>query len=73
MWVSLEDETGIANLFVHQKTFHTFRRVIAGEPFLLAIGRLQRSEGDQPTVYVAGIKPLADADQAHAAKSHDFH
>lgn len=72
-FISLEDETGIANLFVNQKTFHTFRLVITSEPFLCAEGWLQRSEGDQPTVYVTGITPLADIDREQAAKSHDFH
>lgn len=72
-FISLEDETGIANLFVNQKTFHTFRLVITSEPFLCAVGRLQRSEGNQPTVYVTGITPLADVEREHAAKSHDFH
>lgn len=32
-FISLEDETGIANLFVNQKTFHTFRLVITSELF----------------------------------------
>lgn len=72
-FISLEDETGIANLFVNQKTFHEFRLVITSEPFLCAVGRLQRGEGDQPTVYVTGITPLADIDRNHAAKSNDFH
>jgi hypothetical protein len=69
----LEDETGIANLFVNRKTFHEFRLVITTEPFLLAQGRLQRSEGDQPTVCVTRISPLADIDREHASSSHDFH
>ncbi len=72
-FISLEDETGIANLFIHQKTFHAFRLVITTEPFLCAVGRIQRSEGDQATVYVTGITPLADIDRDHASRSHDFH
>ena len=43
------------------------------EPFLLAVGRIQRSEGDQPTVFVTGIMPLTDIDREHAGRSHDFH
>lgn len=72
-FISLEDETGIANLFVKKETFHHFRMVITAEPFLLAIGRLQRSEGDQPTVYVTEISPLPRMDRIQAAASHDFH
>ena len=72
-FISLEDETGIANLFVPKATFQRLRRVITSEPFLLAKGRLQRSEGDQPTVYVTHVEPLPDGPAGHAAESHDFH
>ena len=61
-FISLEDETGIANLFVKKETFHRLRLVITSEPFLLASGILQRSEGDQPTVFVTHIEPLPDTD-----------
>jgi len=72
-FISLEDETGIANLFVPKTTFHRLRRVITGEAFLLARGRLQRSEGDQPTVYVTEIEPLPGVDGVAAARARDFH
>ena len=72
-FISLEDETGIANLFVPKPTFHRFQQIIVTEPFLLATGRLQRSQGDKPTVYVTGITPLAGIAADHAAASHDFH
>ncbi|MES2658343.1 MAG: error-prone DNA polymerase [Verrucomicrobiota bacterium] len=72
-FISLEDETGIANLFVPRDTFHHFRQIIVTEPFLLASGRLQRSRGDKPTVYVTGVAPLGGIGSDHAAASHDFH
>lgn len=72
-FISLEDETGISNLFVPKDTFHAFRQIIVTEAFLSATGRLQRSRGDQPTVFVTAIAPLAGADPDHAAASHDFH
>ncbi len=72
-FISLEDETGIANLFVPRATFHKFRLVITTEAFLLARGRLQRSEGDQPTVYTTDLQPLPGIDSALSAASHDFH
>ncbi len=72
-FISLEDESGISNLFVPQKTFHRLRLVITSEPFLCAGGILQRSEGDQPTVYVTHIEPLSGIDREQAARSHDFH
>ena len=72
-FISLEDETGIANLFVHVKTFRELKLVIVSEPFLLAEGRIQISEGGQPTVFVTDIRPLPGATAALAAGSHDFH
>ncbi|MEM1082560.1 MAG: PHP domain-containing protein [Verrucomicrobiota bacterium] len=72
-FISLEDETGIANLFVPRDTFHENKLLITTEPFLLVEGRLQISEGGQPTVYTTAIHPLPGIDPGHAARSHDFH
>ena len=72
-FISLEDETGIANLFVPKKTYQLLKQVITCEAFLHAEGRLQRTEGDQPTVYVTFIRPLGGISKGHAADSHDFH
>jgi error-prone DNA polymerase len=72
-FISMEDETGIANLFVPKKTFHRLRQVITSEPFLLVEGILQRSEGDQPTVYVINVELLSGIEPEHATRSHDFH
>lgn len=72
-FISLEDETGIANLFVPVKTYQVFKQVITCEAFLYAEGRLQRTEGDQPTVYVTHIRPLNGAGKEHATESHDWH
>ena len=72
-FISLEDETGIANLFVKKELFEVNRLLINSEPFLMAEGRLQISEGDQPTVYVLSLAPLPGTDPAHASESHDFH
>jgi len=72
-FISLEDETGIANLFVPKKTFHAYKLVITAESFLLAEGRVQIGEGNQATVYVTSIRPLPGSDPAVAVRSHDFH
>ena len=64
---------GTANLFIPKTTFHRLRDVITSEPFLQVEGILQRSEGDQPTVYVLHIEPLSGIDPEHTARSHDFH
>jgi error-prone DNA polymerase len=72
-FISLEDETGIANLFVPRDTFPHFRQIIVTEPFLLVTGKLQRSRGDQPTVLVTAVAPLSGSDPGQAVSSHDFH
>jgi error-prone DNA polymerase len=72
-FISLEDETGIANLFVPKKTFLQFRQTIVTESFLLVTGKLQRLQGDKPTVYVTTVSPLAGIAADHAVVSHDFH
>ena len=72
-FISLEDETGIANLFVKEETFNRLRMVIVTEPFLLARGTLQKSAGDKPTVFVLQIEPLPGTERDHVLESHDFH
>lgn len=71
-FISLEDEFGIANLFIPRKTFHEYRLTITSESFLLVQGRLQITEGKQPTVYVLSLRPLGVAPEL-ATTSHDFH
>ena len=71
-FISLEDETGIANLFVPRDTFQQFRLPITTEPFLLCHGRLQISEGGQPTVYTTPIEALPFPAEL-PTRSHDFH
>jgi error-prone DNA polymerase len=72
-FISLEDETGISNLFVKKGTFHRFKMVIVSEPFLMAEGRVQISEGGQRTVFVSEVFPLPGSEPVHASESHDFH
>jgi error-prone DNA polymerase len=71
-FISLEDETGIANLFVPKKTFEHYQLLITTEAYLLIHGRLQRSEGDQPTVYVTHLETLPGTSGELAPDSHDF-
>lgn len=71
-FISLEDEYGIANLFIPRKTFHEYRLTITGESFLIVRGRLQITEGKQSTVYVVSLAPLGLAPDL-ATVSHDFH
>jgi error-prone DNA polymerase len=71
VFVSLEDETGIANAFVHSDTFEANRLVITQEPFLSIHGRLQNVEG-VISVYAMRIEAL-HFEQVLGAESHDFH
>jgi error-prone DNA polymerase len=72
-FISLEDETGIANLFVKKELFEANRTLISSESFLMANGHLQISQGDQPTVFVTSLAHLPGLDRSHASESHDFH
>jgi error-prone DNA polymerase len=56
--VSLEDETGIANLVVMPYVYEKFRPVVRQAPFLVARGRVERS-GVVVNVKVDSVSPLA--------------
>jgi error-prone DNA polymerase len=45
VFLTLEDETGVANVIVRPDLFARERLVIVGEPFLLVDGVLQNEEG----------------------------
>ncbi|RBP45007.1 DnaE-like error-prone DNA polymerase [Roseimicrobium gellanilyticum] len=71
VFVSLEDETGIANAFVPSPLFEARRLVITQEPYLRIIGRLQIVD-DVTSVYALQVEPLVFPTTA-GPKSHDFH
>jgi error-prone DNA polymerase len=71
VFISLEDETGIANAFVPSPLFEARRLVITQEPFLRIIGRLQIVD-DVTSVYALQVEPLLFPAPA-GPKSHDFH
>lgn len=71
VFVSLEDETGVANAIVTPQLFEAKRLVITQEPFLLIRGTVQNHE-NVIHVKAAVIEPLHTADLA-ASASHDFH
>jgi error-prone DNA polymerase len=70
VFLSLEDETGIANIFVPAATFEQFRLVITQEPFLRIQGRVQSQDG-VVSVYALHLEPLPFAPVAEVS-SHDF-
>lgn len=71
VFVSLEDESGIANAFVHSDLFEKRRLTITQEPFLKIRGRLQIVD-DVITIYAFAVEALRFETDL-AASSHDFH
>jgi error-prone DNA polymerase len=71
VFVSLEDETGIANLVVMPDVYEQYRPLVRGSPFLVARGRVERT-GQVVNVRVRELRSLALA-PAVGAHSRDFH
>ena len=71
VFISLEDETGIANAIVTPALFEQMRLIISQKAFLLIEGRVQVAEG---TVHVktTAIEALVREAAPHGS-SHDFH
>jgi error-prone DNA polymerase len=70
LFLSMEDETGIANIIVTPDIFDRNRSVLVNDPLLLIEGPLQNQDN---VIHVRArrIQPLSYAMQA--AASHDFH
>ncbi len=71
VFVSLEDETGIANLVVMPDVYEQFRPLVRGAAFLLAQGRVERT-GQVVNVRVCSLAPLSTANGAQP-RARDFH
>ena len=71
VFVSLEDETGIANTVLSSEFFEKHRLLITEEPFLWIGGRLQNVEG---VIHIRAdaVRSLG-VDALPEAASHDFH
>jgi error-prone DNA polymerase len=69
VFLSLEDETGIANVIVTPGLFARHRLALVSEPFLLVEGILQTQDG-VVSVRAARVEPLPRL--AHVVPSHDF-
>jgi error-prone DNA polymerase len=70
LFLSLEDETGIANAIVEPEIFDAHRAALTTAPYLLIEGLLQNQHG-AISVKLRGVEALA-FEAAHAS-SHDFH
>jgi len=71
VFVSLEDETGIANAIVVPSLFEAQRLTISQEPFLRIRGILQNQEG-VVSVKAERVEGLYETQMPESA-SHDFH
>jgi error-prone DNA polymerase len=69
VFLTLEDETGIANIIVRPDLFSEQRATIVGEPYLLVEGTLQIQEG-VTSVKADRVLPLAGG--GPEPQSHDF-
>jgi error-prone DNA polymerase len=69
LFLSLEDETGIANVIVTPQLYERDRRTVTRSRFLLAAGRLQNQDG----VIHVKAETLAALEIPLATASHDFH
>ena len=70
-FMTLEDETGIANLLVRPRVWQRFRAAALRATVLLAWGRLQR-QGEVVHVVVAGLEDLSDRLAELPPGSRDF-
>jgi error-prone DNA polymerase len=70
MFLSLEDETGIANVIVTPQLFEKYRLVLVDYPFLLIEGALQYQD-NVISVKARRVEPLQI--NMASAGSHDFH
>ena len=70
IFLSMEDETGIANVIVHPELYDSDRVTVTRSKFLRVTGRLQNQDG-VIHVRASAIEPLQM--QTMNLRSHDFH
>lgn len=70
IFLSMEDETGIANVIVTPDLYEKNRTVVTRSKFLLAEGPLQNKEGIS---HVKAVRLTALSDDMLEIRSHDFH
>src|SRR5882724_4759344 len=70
VFLTMEDETGVANIIIIPQLFDKYRLVVVDEPFLLISGTLQNQD-NVISVKAKTIRALSF--QVAAVSSHDFH
>ena len=70
VFLTLEDETGVANVIITPQLFDKYRLVLVDHPFLLISGVLQNQDN---VVSLKARSVRALSFNLTAAPSHDFH
>ncbi|MGB0125361.1 MAG: OB-fold nucleic acid binding domain-containing protein [Silvibacterium sp.] len=70
IFISMEDETGIANVIVTPDLYDQDRLVVTRSKFLLVEGPLQNQDN---VIHVKATHLIALSDRALEVRSHDFH
>lgn len=70
IFLSMEDETGIANVIVTPDLYERHRSVVTRSKFILVEGPLQNQEG---VIHVKAIRLTALSEDLLEIRSHDFH
>jgi error-prone DNA polymerase len=70
IFLSMEDETGIANVIVTPDLYERQRTVVTRSKFILAEGPLQNQDG---VIHVKAVRLRALSEQNIEMRSHDFH
>jgi error-prone DNA polymerase len=70
VFLSLEDETGIANIIINPDVFAAQKRTIVDEPYLLVEGTLQNQHG---AISIKADRVQALSHVGPEVESHDFH
>jgi error-prone DNA polymerase len=70
IFISMEDETGIANVIVTPKLYEQDRLVVTRSKFLLVEGTLQNQDN---VVHVKAVRLIELSSNALEVRSHDFH
>ncbi len=70
IFLSMEDETGIANVIVAPDVYERHRSIVTRSKFIRAEGPLQNQEG---VIHVKAIRLVALSEEGLEVRSHDFH
>jgi error-prone DNA polymerase len=70
IFISMEDETGIANVIVTADLYDRDRLVVTRSKFLLVEGPLQNQDG---VIHIKAVRLIPLTDNALEVRSHDFH